>query len=93
MAGDWTSQKFLGSMEGAVLGGKLAAEVVARKAKGMDLPPVKEIQEDIVESAKNFVPKDPPGVKGEGAIAFGGGAVLTKGNSGLLKEVDPVQFA
>ena len=27
LAGDWTSQKFLGSMEGAVLGGKLAAEV------------------------------------------------------------------
>ena len=27
LAGDWTSQKFLGSMEGAVLAGKLAAEV------------------------------------------------------------------
>ena len=26
LAGDWTSQKFLGSMEGAVLAGKLAAE-------------------------------------------------------------------
>merc|ERR1711990_1213000 len=35
LAGDWTSQKFLGSMEGAVLGGKLAAEVVSAKAKGM----------------------------------------------------------
>ena len=33
MAGDWTSQKFLGSMEGAVFGGKLAAEVIAKKAK------------------------------------------------------------
>jgi len=30
MAGDWTSQKFLGSMEGAVLAGKLAAEVFPR---------------------------------------------------------------
>merc|ERR1712113_1032733 len=45
MAGDWTSQKYLGSMEGAVFGGKLAAEVVARKAKGMELAPEKEIQE------------------------------------------------
>ena len=27
LAGDWTSQKYLGSMEGAILGGKLAAEV------------------------------------------------------------------
>merc|ERR1711937_247464 len=35
LAGDWTSQKFLGSMEGAVLGGKLAAEVIARRAKGL----------------------------------------------------------
>lgn len=35
LAGDWTSQKFLGSMEGAVLAGKLAAEVVSDKAAGI----------------------------------------------------------
>jgi hypothetical protein len=35
LAGDWTSQKFLGSMEGAVLAGKLAAEVVSDKAAGL----------------------------------------------------------
>ena len=35
MAGDWTSQKFLGSMEGAVLAGKLAAEVIAVKHSNM----------------------------------------------------------
>jgi 15-cis-phytoene desaturase len=92
MAGDWTSQKFLGSMEGAVLGGKLAAEVVARRAKGMEAPPTKEIQQDIIESAKNFVPSNPPGIKGDGAIAFGAGAVLNTKNSGLLREVDPAQF-
>ena len=34
LAGDWTSQKFLGSMEGAVLAGKLAAEVIADRAAG-----------------------------------------------------------
>lgn len=28
LAGDFTSQKFLGSMEGAILAGKLAAEVI-----------------------------------------------------------------
>jgi 15-cis-phytoene desaturase len=93
MAGDWTSQKFLGSMEGAVLGGKLAAEVVAKKAKGMELPPMKEIQPDIVQAAKNYQPRKPWGVKGEGAIAFGGGAQLEKTNEKLLREVDPVQFA
>ncbi len=34
LAGDWTAQKFLGSMEGAVLAGKLAAQVVAEAATG-----------------------------------------------------------
>jgi 15-cis-phytoene desaturase len=93
MAGDWTSQKFLGSMEGAVLGGKLAAEVVSMKAKNMELPELKEIQPEILAAAKNFQPKKPLGVKGEGAIAFGGGATLNKKNEGLLREVDPAQFA
>jgi len=93
MAGDWTSQKYLGSMEGAVFGGKLAAEVVAKKAKGMNLPAEKEIQADIVAAAKEFEAKEPIGIKGEGAIAFGGGASLTSVNEGLLREVDPAQFA
>lgn len=92
MAGDWTSQKFLGSMEGAVLGGKLAAEVVANRALGNAPKPLKEIQSHIVESAERHVAKDPPGVKGNGAIAFGGGSVLGKKEEGLLKESDPSQF-
>jgi 15-cis-phytoene desaturase len=79
-------------MEGAVFGGKLAAEVIARRAKGMEAPPTKEIQQNIIENAKDFVPKDPPGIKGDGAIAFGAGAVLNKNNAGLLREVDPAQF-
>lgn len=93
MAGDWTSQKYLGSMEGAVFGGKLAAEVVAKKAKGMELPPEKAIQPDIIAKAETYKAKDPIGVKGDGAIAFGGGACLTKENESMLREVDPVQFA
>merc|ERR1711907_708821 len=40
LAGDWTSQKFLGSMEGAVLAGKLAAEVVADRAIGAETKPI-----------------------------------------------------
>lgn len=93
MAGDWTSQKYLGSMEGAVFGGKLAAEVVAKKAKGMQLPAEKEIQQDIIDAAASYDAKDPIGVKGEGAIAFGGGATLKKENESLLREADPAQFA
>eukprot|EP00977_Amphora_coffeiformis_P013263 scaffold3421_cov181-Amphora_coffeaeformis.AAC.3 len=92
MGGDWTNQKYLGSMEGAVYGGKLAAEVVAKKAIGAELPPMKEIQAHIENAAAQHKPKPPPGVKGEGAIAFGGGAVLSKKNASLLREVDPSQF-
>merc|ERR1719160_1434006 len=46
LAGDWTSQKFLGSMEGAVLAGKLAAEVIVDKALGNPTKGLKEIQKD-----------------------------------------------
>jgi len=92
MAGDWTSQKFLGSMEGAVLGGKLAAEVIVDKTLGSETKPIKEIQPDIVTRAASYEPKPPPGVKGEGAIAFGGGAVLSDAGRKALREVDPSQF-
>jgi len=93
MAGDWTSQKFLGSMEGAVLGGKLAAEVLAKKAKGMKLPELKEIQKHIIDSAKDYEPRPARGIKGNGGIAFGAGSNLTTGAKDLLKEADPAQFA
>jgi len=92
MAGDWTSQKFLGSMEGAVLGGKLAAEVISNRALNNPEFPIKDIQPHIVESAKNYVAKEPAGVKGDGAIAWGGGATLNKQSEKLLKDVDPAQF-
>jgi len=93
MAGDWTSQKFLGSMEGAVLGGKLAAEVVANRAVGNADLPIKKIQQHIVDASSDHVPKEPIGVKGEGGIAFGAGATLEKKTEALLKESDPIQFA
>ena len=97
MAGDWTSQKFLGSMEGAVLGGKLAAQVICHKALDimdeLQQPIVeKEIEPHVIEAATKYVAKEPSGVKGEGAIAFGGGAILSKKVETLLREVDPSQF-
>merc|ERR1712194_745187 len=93
MAGDWTSQKFLGSMEGAVLGGKLAAEVVANRAVGNPDKEIKEIQNHIVQSTATLSPRDPVGVRGDGGIAFGAGSNLTTKAKDLLKETDPVQFA
>jgi len=92
LAGDWTSQKFLGSMEGAVLGGKLAAEVIVDKALGNPTKPLKAIQDHVVASAAAHEPKEPAGVKGKGAIAFGGGAVLTQDGRDLLRESDGAQF-
>lgn len=90
LAGDYTSQKFLGSMEGAVLGGKLAAEVIAERAAGLSPRQAeKEIRPEVHAAAAKALPKDPSGVKGEGAIAFGGGAVLGRKNRDLLQETDP----
>jgi len=93
LAGDWTSQKFLGSMEGAVLGGKLAAEVICNRAIGNPDKAIKETQGHVVEGASSYQAKEPRGVVGDGAIAFGAGAILGKKNKELLKETDPVQFA
>jgi len=81
LAGDWTSQKFLGSMEGAILGGKLAAEVICDRAAGRATKGLKEIEPHVVESARTHVAKEPMGVKGKHAIAFGAGAVLSSGSS------------
>ena len=58
----------------------------------MEVSSDKVIQDHIIQSAATYVAKDPPGVKGEGAIAFGGGAILNKNNEGLLREIDPSQF-
>merc|ERR1719331_1087974 len=92
LAGDWTSQKFLGSMEGALLGGKLAAEVIVDRALGNPTKGLKEVQPHVVTSAASHTPKPPRGVKGEGAIAFGGGAVLSKAGMDYVRENDPAQF-
>jgi len=92
LAGDWTSQKFLGSMEGAVLGGKLAAEVVAAKAKGMPTKGLKKVQDDIIAKAPGHTPKAPTGVKGEFPIAYGGGMTLDDMSRNHLKENDPEQL-
>jgi 15-cis-phytoene desaturase len=45
-----------------------------------------------VSAAANFVARDPVGVKGEGAIAFGGGYTVGKKEEALLRESDPAQY-
>jgi len=72
MAGDYASQKYLGSMEGAVLSGKLAAEVICDKAmERSNRNGLKEVH----SSFKGAVLKERPPV-GIGIISplsFGGG--------------------
>jgi len=92
MAGDWTSQKFLGSMEGAVLGGKLSAEVILDRTLGNPTKGLKEVQPSVIAAAATHEAKEPRGVKGEGAIAFGAGAVLSKAGMDILREQDGAQF-
>jgi len=76
LAGDWTYQKFLGSMEGAIFAGKLAAEVIANRAAGLTTQGVKEavLHPDVSEVESNA--PEPLGIRGDNAIAFGGGATL-----------------
>eukprot|EP00746_Dinoflagellata_sp_MGD_P143306 gnl/MRDRNA2_/MRDRNA2_76145_c0_seq1.p1 gnl/MRDRNA2_/MRDRNA2_76145_c0~~gnl/MRDRNA2_/MRDRNA2_76145_c0_seq1.p1 ORF type:complete len:748 (+),score=147.53 gnl/MRDRNA2_/MRDRNA2_76145_c0_seq1:218-2245(+) len=69
MAGDFAIQKYLGSMEGAVLSGKLAAEVVCDKAANRETKGVRAVPESIVPGKV----RGPIGVRGHYPIAFGGG--------------------
>ena len=76
LCGCFTSQKYLGSMEGAVLAGKLAAEVVAARAVAADAPGLKAVQQEIIDEASGASPKKPLGCRGDSPIAFGGGEVV-----------------
>eukprot|EP00537_Pseudo-nitzschia_pungens_P003000 CAMPEP_0172374794 /NCGR_PEP_ID=MMETSP1060-20121228/57635_1 /TAXON_ID=37318 /ORGANISM="Pseudo-nitzschia pungens, Strain cf. cingulata" /LENGTH=586 /DNA_ID=CAMNT_0013101617 /DNA_START=217 /DNA_END=1977 /DNA_ORIENTATION=+ len=69
MAGDFALQKYLGSMEGAVLSGKLAAEVICDKATERSTEGVREVHSSVGEGDE----KAPVGVRGSFPIAFGGG--------------------
>ena len=46
----------------------------------------------MIDAAKSASPKSPSGVFGEGAIAFGGGAVMTGGVKKEIELSDPVQL-
>jgi 15-cis-phytoene desaturase len=87
LAGDWTAQKFLGSMEGAVLAGKLAAEVVSARAAGERTAGVRvpaPAREQPTHAAALDEAAEPRGVDappssaspllaGRSPVAFGGG--------------------
>ena len=93
LAGDWTSQKFLGSMEGAVLGGKLAAEVITDKAVyGAPTKGLKKIVPEVIAEARKLQEKEPVGVSGESEVSFGGGCVMEDADEKELAALDPEQM-
>lgn len=72
MAGDYASQKFLGSMEGAVLSGKLAAEIICDKEMGRkNKNGLKEVHSSV--QGFDLSEQAPVGIKGTSPISFGGG--------------------
>jgi 15-cis-phytoene desaturase len=73
MAGDFAIQKFLGSMEGAVYSGKLAAEIICDKASDRSTAGVRVVDESVIHATKGKKPRQPVGVRGDFPIAFGGG--------------------
>lgn len=78
MAGDFATQKYLGSMEGAVLSGKLAAEVICDKAANRPTKGIREPPDSIMNCRR--VERAPVGVRGNYPIAFGGGQQGSGGN-------------
>ncbi|KAL9185316.1 hypothetical protein ACHAXT_003093 [Thalassiosira profunda] len=72
MAGDYATQKYLGSMEGAVLSGKLTAEVICDKVLGREKRNgLKAIHSSVQE--KLLTERAPVGVVGTSATSYGGG--------------------
>jgi 15-cis-phytoene desaturase len=76
MAGDFAIQKYLGSMEGAVLSGKLAAEVICDKAAKRETSGVRAVAQGVGIGQE----RKPIGVSGNYPIAFGGGQQGSGGN-------------
>ena len=72
MAGDYASQKYLGSMEGAVLSGKLAAEVICDKVMGRrNRNGLKDVHSSV--HGADLSERAPVGIMGTSATSFGGG--------------------
>ena len=71
---------------------RICPEVIADRAMGNPTKGLKMVQPDVIAAAEAHEAKDPTGVKGEGAIAFGGGQVIGKAGMDYLREFDAAQF-
>lgn len=74
-------------MEGAVLGGKLAAEVIARRAAGLSEEPVKPVDVGIIQKMQGVSKVQPKGIvipDKETALAYGGGVMREREDNSAL---------
>lgn len=67
-------------------------QVVVDKAAGIPTKPLKLVLPENEAKAASKVVKEPIGILGDGAIAFGGGAVFDKQHKDVLEKADPVQL-
>ena len=84
-------------MEGAILAGKLAAEVITDRSLGRKTQGVKVVQPDAVARAEEISSgrreaREPVGIRGDSPIAFGGGMVLSGVGKAEVREQDAVQL-
>merc|ERR550514_2131553 len=94
LAGDWTSQKFLGSMEGAILAGKLAAEVVSDRALGDATKGLKPVQQHVIDEAHAASVETPVGLDldNDSAFVYGGGEEWSGASEEALVRQDKEQL-
>ena len=78
-----------------MLGGKLAAEVVSAKAKGMKTAGLKKINADIVSESSTFSNqgwKRAQKMEDESPVVFGAGFVMDETDEAQLRVIDPEQL-
>ena len=94
LAGDWTSQKFLGSMEGAILAGKLAAEVVSDRTAGRPTQGLKPVQQHVIDEAHAASVETPVGLDldNDSAFVYGGGEEWSGASEEALVRQDKEQL-
>ena len=95
LAGDWTSQKFLGSMEGAILAGKLAAEVVADRSAGRPTQGLKAVQQHVIDEASAAMSGEEPtglDLDSDSAFVYGGGEEWSAASEKALMNQDESQL-
>jgi len=94
LAGDWTSQKFLGSMEGAILAGKLAAEVVTDRSAGRPTQGIKSVQQHVIDEANKASEEVPVGLDldSDSAFVYGGGEEMSQRSEEALQNQDKEQL-